>query len=308
MTFHLSSGLVSVLVLFAAIFWMLRDEQDKTRVLLFFGILANVVYASVEQASMRMMGGLLPWKYDHVLYRVDAALGCSAFSIAQSIPPAVMPALNVIYQLMVPVMIALYLVGAGKKMRRSVSVTYFAELVGGPLLYSLLPACGPLYAFPSAWPRAVQNVSLAAVKLDGVPNAFPSLHLATAIVVLAYAKPGVVRIVAALFFVGTAIATIATGEHYCIDLVAGLTFGCFAYSAGRARWTTAAAFLALTTLDSLAIRFAPGLLVAHPLLLRGMVIATIAGSAVYMVRSIMQLEAARPSPQPISQPLIANAK
>ena len=214
----LSPAFISLILLFASAVWMLRDESDKTRVLLFFVLLLNVIYGSVQSAFMDGMGALLPWKYDYVLYGIDTALGVSAPALARTATtPSALTVLTIIYELMVPAMIVLYVFAAGLTQRRDVAVAYFAEMAFGPLLYALLPACGPIYAFRSAWPHVHTYPPLQPVRLGGMPNAFPSLHFATAIVILVFARPGWWRTIAAAFVAATAIATIVTGEHY-VDL------------------------------------------------------------------------------------------
>ena len=107
-----------------------------------------------------------------------------------------------------------------------------------------------------------------------MPNAFPSLHFATAIVILVFARPGWWRTIAAAFVAATAIATIVTGEHYVIDLAAGITFACFASYAGRRKYGMASLFLGFTALMAMLIRFYPQTIIAHPILLREVVVLT----------------------------------
>jgi hypothetical protein len=275
-----SPALLLLLLTFASVLWMLKDESDKTRVLLFFGLLINAIYGSLQQAFMGAMDGVLPWKYDYVLYGIDNALGASAPAIARSAAPLVQFVLTIAYELMVPAMIVLYIFAADSRQRKDLTVAYFAEMVFGPLLYAVLPACGPVYAFHATWPNVQQHPGLQAVKLGGAPNAFPSLHLATAIVMLAFAKPGAWRIFAVVFFAATAASTIVTGEHYVIDLAGGIIFAGFACNAGRRNYRIASLFFILTALYAVLIRFTPETLVSHPVLLREFVIASVALSAI----------------------------
>jgi membrane-associated phospholipid phosphatase len=86
--------------------------------------------------------------------------------------------------------------------------------------YLMLPACGPAYAFPG-FPFVHPSFgALHLVALDAAPNAFPSGHMATALVVGWYLRRWKAGLVAgAIFAALTALATMATGQHYCIDLV-----------------------------------------------------------------------------------------
>ena len=206
---------------------------------------------------------------------MDASLGVSAAAVALPLQGAWRIPLVVVYQLMVPVMIFWFLVAQYRNLRGSVVLAYVAELVAGPVLYALLPACGPVYAFGAQWlyPPAVEA---SAIRLSGMPNAFPSLHVATALVIVFFAPGKMWRAVALAFLAATCLATLSTGEHYVIDLVAGLAFGCFAACVGRRKTRSALLFLGVTLCWSLAIRFQSPFLRAHPGLLCGCAALTVA--------------------------------
>lgn len=265
---------VAILALVLAVVWMLRDETDKTRPLLVIALTVNLFYGFFLTLFMGREGALLPWKYDFVLFRIDSALGLPTYVVAQPLQGHWRTLLIVVYELMVPMMIAWFLVVRSRAARASLVLTYVTELVAGPLLYMLLPACGPIYAFGANWlhPPAVEPE---AIRLAGMPNAFPSLHLGTAFVLVLFAPGRVWKAVALAFLAGTALATLATGEHYVIDLAAGLVFGCFAAAMGRRRFRRALFYLAVVVAWSLTIRFASAWLIAHPGLLRTAVALTV---------------------------------
>jgi hypothetical protein len=107
-----------------------------------------------------------------------------------------------------------------------------------------------------------------------MPNAFPSLHIATALVFVFLAPGKLWRAVALAFLAATALATLAPGEHYVIDLVAGLAFGCFAASVGFREYRSALAYLGLVLAWSLIVRFGYSLLIAYPTVLRSFAVLT----------------------------------
>jgi hypothetical protein len=115
-----------------------------------------------------------------------------------------------------------------------------------------------------------------------MPNAFPSLHVGTAMVIVLFAPGKFWRAVSLAFLFGTGLATLSTGEHYVIDLVAGLAFGCFASSVGYRRYRSALAYLAVVVCWSLTVRFAYPFLIAYPGVLRLLAALTVA-MAVYAV-------------------------
>jgi hypothetical protein len=184
----LNPAIIATLALFLSVIWMLRDQKDKTRPLLVFALTLNVFFGFLLTVFMGREGGLLPWKYDHILFAMDSALGVSAAVIARLLQGVCRIPLLVIYQLMVPMMICWFLVTRYRNTRGSVVLAYIGELVAGPLLYAVLPGCGPIYAFGAQWlnPPLVQANT---IRLAAMPNAFPSLHIATAFVFVLFA-PG----------------------------------------------------------------------------------------------------------------------
>jgi PAP2 superfamily len=114
------------------------------------------------------------------------------------------------------------------------------------------------------------------MKLAAMPNAFPSLHVGTAMVFVLFAPGRLWRAVSLAFLFGTGFATLSTGEHYVIDLVAGLVFGCFAASVGYGRFRSALLYLGVVLCWSLTVRFAYPFLIAHAGLLRVLVALTVA--------------------------------
>jgi len=97
-----------------------------------------------------------------------------------------------------------------------------------------------------------------------MPNAFLSLHVDTAFVLLLFAKGRLRRAIALAILAATALATLATGEHYVIDLIPGVAFGCFAANAGLRRMRSALFFLGAGLCWSFYVRFGSGILIANP--------------------------------------------
>ena len=218
--FLLNPHVIGLVALFLSVIWMLRDERDKTRPVLVIALVINLFYGFLLNVVMGQENGLVPWKYDHVLAAVDASLGLNTTGIAAALQGGWKLVLVVVYDLMVPMMIVWYLAGRHQNESGSVIVAYIAEMLVGPLLYAIVPACGPLYAFRAAWlhPPAVRAEL---IRLSGMPNAFPSLHLGTAVIFVFFSRTPGWRWASLAMLAGTALATLSTGEHYAIDLVAG---------------------------------------------------------------------------------------
>ena len=196
-------ALIGILALFLAAIWMVRDPKDKTRPLLVFALVLNLFYGFLLTVFMQREGSLFPWKFDFVLFRMDASLGLQAAAIARPLQGALRIPLYVVYQAMVPMMIAWFLLTRYWKHPRSIIPAYAAELAAGPLLYALLPACGPLYAFGAQWLHPAPATPAIAIRLTGMPNAFPSLHMATALVLVFFAPGRKGRAIALAFLAAT---------------------------------------------------------------------------------------------------------
>ena len=176
----LNPAIFGALALFLSLIWMLLDQKDKTRPLLVFALVLNLFFGSLLNVFMGKEGGLLPWKYDHILFVIDQALGVSTAALAAPLQGAWRIPLIVVYQFMVPMMICWFLVTRHRKLRGSVVMAYVGELVAGPLLYAVLPACGPAYAFGAQWlhPPRFRQASCAwhRCRMPSPPSTSP-LHL-----------------------------------------------------------------------------------------------------------------------------------
>lgn len=292
----LHPAFMAITALFLSIIWMLRDEKDKTRVGLVFALLINFFYGTLCTLFMKGEGSAFPWKYDHVLARLDTSLGVEAPTIAQALARIPHNPLWIVYDAMVPMMIIWYLVTRYRKVQGSVVMAYAAEMVAGPLLYAIVPACGPIYAFGAQWLHP-PFVAPAAVRLTGMPNAFPSLHLGTAFLFVMFAPGKVWKAVALFFLVATGLATLSTGEHYVIDLIPGLAFGVFASSIGLRKYRRAAWFFALSLVWSLTVRFGYMMLLEHPIVLRALAIVTLVLVAIILVKEWTTMPARTLTPE-----------
>jgi PAP2 superfamily len=298
-------AMLGVLAIFLSVIWMLRDQKDRTRPLLVLALVLNLFYGVLLNFTMGRESGLLPWKYDHILFRMDESLGLQ-------VPAAMVRSLQgdwriflwIVYQAMVPMMIVWFLVTEYGGRRGSVVLAYVTELIFGPLLYAVVPGCGPIYAFGKQWlnPAAVAADTM---RLTGMPNAFPSLHVATAFVFVFFAPGRLWRAIALAFLAATLLATLSTGEHYVIDLVPGLAFGCCASYVGLRRVRSALGFLGMVLAWSLSVRLAYPFLIAHPGVELGAIALTVAVVILGLIRGWEAAERERTMVQ--EAPALANS-
>jgi PAP2 superfamily len=295
----LNPAFFAIMALFLAVIWMLRDQKDRTRAELVLALVLNLFYGVLLNIFMGREGSVFPWKYDRVLLHMDMALGIPAASIARHLQGLLRVPLWIVYQSMVPMMIVWFLLTRYRRVP-GIIMAYIAELVCGPVLYTIVPACGPIYAFGKQWLNP-PPVAPGAIRLAAIPNAFPSLHIGTALVFVMFAPGKLWKAVALIFLVATGLATLATGEHYLIDLVPGLAFGVFVSSVGLRNYRRAASFLALALAWSLAVRFAYTMLIAHPFVLRSFALVTLAAAAVALWQQWSATPLPAAAPHPVAQ-------
>lgn len=286
-------ALVGTLILFLSVIWMLRDPKDKTRPLLVFALTLNLFYGFLLTVFMKAESSLFPWKFDHVLFRIDAAFGIQAAMLARPLQTFYVP-LWVVYEAMIPMMIFWFLITRYRNNRGSIILAYATELATGPLTYAILPACGPTYAFGTHWLNPPTIVPAVPINLTGMPNAFPSLHAATALVLVFFAPSKLWRAIALAFLAATCMATLSTGEHYVIDLIPGFSFGSFAASIGFCRFRRGIAFLGVVCSWSLAVRFAYPFLIGNPVVIRASAILTL----LFVSREVFTEWSTQPLPVP----------
>jgi hypothetical protein len=279
----LNPAIFALVALVASVVWMLKDEKDKSRPLVVFALVLNLIYPWLLSVVLGGEAGLLPWKYDHMLFRLDASLGVSAASIALPLQGALRIPLLVVYKVILPIMVLWLLLLRSPNRRGAFVIAYVTEMIAGPIVYAIVPACGPIYAFGAQWlhPPAVQaNL----IYLIGIMNAFPSLHIATAFILVLFAPGKLWRGVSLVYLAGTVLATLSTGEHYFIDLIPGLAFGCFATSMGYSKFRSALVYLGIVLAWSCAVRFGYLILIAHSGLLRTFAALTVALAGIALLK------------------------
>jgi hypothetical protein len=171
----------------------------------------------------------LPRKLDYFLYNFDGSLGFqpsfAAARLAQMLP-AVYRIEALVYDSLGFWFALLFAVHINSRLKYRLNVLklLIVNAVLGFSLYFLFPAMGPKYAFPS-FPVEPGAVTSAAVFLQGVPNAMPSLHMGGILLIFWISRPWKwLRVVTGSLAVLTFLATLGLGEHYLIDLVVAVPY------------------------------------------------------------------------------------
>jgi hypothetical protein len=267
--------------------WAVLNPDNDSAVKFLLVVLVLPAFSLLSGMSLAYSSAVCPFKYDHILEAIDCTLGfCPSFQLAHLVQGSwAGRVLQITYSGFVVAMLFCY--GYSLSVRNGArALTAFVVNLGvGSLLYLIVPACGPQYAFGPKFSQVPFSGSLNTVMLNGDPNCMPSLHLSAALIVLFLcAKRRPHRTAAICFVLLTALATLSTGEHYLIDLIVAFPFALFVVSAVRLHWHMAVAAFATVLCWVLSIRWIPGRLIAHPILLWTLAATTVAFSFVLLLQ------------------------
>lgn len=255
------------------------------RIALLLGALS--VSTNAALASNRL---IFPATWDYFVYRIDSAFGGIATQTA-SLNSMGSPFLQAFTTTMYTLLIIFFYVMVGLAMRKRqmaklhVWRTLVVPFAIAWFLYALLPLSGPAYAFfdsqfPNDMPAAVKVMASQVVIPPAYRNAMPSMHLTGALLIWMLSiglRHRIAILFSSLFVFSTVWATMATGEHYLLDLVVAVPYSAFIGTAliwpqlfrGNRKvvaviWLSGVNFLAWLIL----LRIAPIWLSEHPLFVR----------------------------------------
>lgn len=168
------------------------------------------------------------YKLDYLLYSFDGTLGSHVnFMIGKAVSTSepLRIVLDTTYNSLgffVALMVAVHISLANNKL--NILKLNIANSIIGFSLYFLYPAMGPKYAF-SSFPQLPGTVPLSAAVLDGVPNAMPSLHFATTLLIFFIARPWKwLRWITGVYLGAMLFAVFGTGEHYMVDTIVAIPY------------------------------------------------------------------------------------
>lgn len=277
------------------------SEADLTIDLLAACGLAVLVDPTLT-AYLHLTAALHPETFDIPLFRLDAMLGfqpSTTFALIAAQVPPFASLMNFVYLILLYGISVLYAMQRSGSLRLPVNIIVFSVVSAmiGTFLYQLYPVCGPKYAFGNAFPGFLpspESLSTSPAVVDPAPrNGMPSMHFGWALALwlnAAFLNVAWARGLFAILLGLTAVATLALGEHYLIDLVVAipLVVAVQALCSSGIPWTSAerrnAAIwgFALTALWIVGLRIGMDVLVSVPGLLWLAVIATVvAGIGLY---------------------------
>lgn len=223
------SVVVGFLLILAVVWRWFAAPADARRseYILLIAIFA-LVLSPAAQAAADSLSGLRPMKMDLYAYVADGYLGQPSFVLGRLVAPHTWAKvlLNQVYGLL-PIGVILTL--AAHILRRSAGVSsmvwaFVINLAAAPVIYLLLPVCGPKFAFPM-FPAEPGHVLPQMVHIAAAPNGIPSVHMSTVLLILWFSRKSRAGLIAAVMYLLLMIAaTLASGQHYAVDLLAAVPY------------------------------------------------------------------------------------
>lgn len=322
---HTSSGILALFGLGAFVMlglrWLWSDALARRRTYAMLAPAAGLVFFVLSaQRALSFANLLFPKTYDLYLYLFDGSLGFQpSFLMGRAMAHSAIlrVAAQVTYISLPFVMALVYALRLPKQTERpswDLITLFLLAGLGGWALYNIVPATGPAYVFSASFPwqslpyQALHKLFLEPVPVSGdIPrNAIPSLHMAW--VMLLYwntkGQSWAMRVFLAVYLALTIVSTLGTGEHYFVDLVAGVPFA-FAVQAivapdtKPAIWQRAAAAssgIGLTLFWLLLVRFCAKWMLISPIAPWGLVVAT--GVGIWRIKLWFESQPTDDSAQP----------
>jgi len=169
-------------------------------------------------------GFLRPLTWDARLRAVDLFLRLDGFAFARFCGRSDLLSriLSVTYSALPLAFSIAWVIDRSKLMLRSATI---GGLLAFPI-YLLVPACGPKYAFATYPWGDVASSGLVSVPTIYARNCVPSMHFSWALLLAMNARKNLWKAVLLVYSGLMAMATVAGGEHYFIDLILAIPF-CF---------------------------------------------------------------------------------
>ncbi len=226
----LVSIFASIVLAIAAGLLAIARPRDRRWVHLLLILLVEFPLYLLLSYTLLEMSGSSGYRYDQYFFLLDQAFGAPSWPIGRFLADAPEFHKLVLLDYNCSIVISLFAIiwvlirfGPESGWRALIATALIGGLI--PPLYRLFPASGPIYAFPD-FPYSLPHVLAPhAIVVRSAPNCMPSAHMASAILVLyLLSKMNVGRLLAGIHVVLTALATLGTGEHYMIDLVAAVPY------------------------------------------------------------------------------------
>lgn len=162
------------------------------------------VFLTVTSASFLLVNSLTPVTHDAFLLRWDFGISTTVRSLSAN--PMLMGVINLVYDALPLFMVSCIVILKDRDRKMLLAAIAIASLLC-PIFYLMFPAVGPAHVGDPHAPR----------------NCVPSMHFTWTLLLWVYSK-GNWKWAFGVIALATGWATLATGEHYSLDLVAAILF------------------------------------------------------------------------------------
>lgn len=227
---HLPLILVALLFIVLVFRWFYLPALRQRTEWYLMATIACAIFSAVCGPALPLIARLTAIRYDDYIFRIDCFLGYREFWMGLFIfnHPWSVIVINVAYNLITSVVLGVfiyYMWNRSLNEMRTFLRTMFLNFVLALLIYSVIPVCGPRYAFPTFPNLPPMPVVPHLVRINAVPNGIPSVHMSTALLVLWFLRRSLWgRIVGIMYLLLTIAATLGGGEHYVFDLICALPY------------------------------------------------------------------------------------
>ena len=229
-----SFGLASLIILACGVVRLRGAEQREKLGTLIGGSI--FIYTSMFIAFvLKLTAAWHPKTYDLYLYAADSAFRIPIAALAGHLLRShsnLSWCCGLVYESL-PLAVSL-LYAYERSGNKPIAIRVLPAFLGGGaaayLLYNVLPAAGPVYIFGAQFPDhlpAFVQLAVQAPLREGAPrNAIPSMHLACSLLIFWNSRrlSPWAYLASAVYLGLTILATLGFGEHYAVDLVAGVPY------------------------------------------------------------------------------------
>lgn len=207
-----------------------RRPADRKLAGAFVTALLLFIVLPVDSVALTIVNHAVTVRYDLYVFCFDRYVGSPSFAVGQLF--LLWPSLRSIsmyaYVLIPSVCLALAVIRYSLlPMEEAVSCvrTILLSCLLAYPIYAVFPVAGPRYAFPSFPWGAPSHLTPRLIHLQALPNGVPSVHMTLGILILWFARPWLLgRVLGSIFLLLTVAATLGSGEHYLLDLLAAVPY------------------------------------------------------------------------------------
>ena len=225
---------VTLMLAYRLMFCRIDAEEKRRSETMLVATLLAIPAEGLCVALTCFVSRLVPHKLDPFIFQIDRSLfGAPAFVIGRAMYSHHWLTLLLGMSYGVLNIALLILFGAYLWLRpwresiqllRTTTLLYFCAVP----IYMLIPVCGPRYAF-AGFPFAMpQHLVPHSILIQAPPNGIPSVHMATALLIVWFSRHWKIgSVLAILFLILTMLATLGSGEHYLVDLIVAIPYTAF---------------------------------------------------------------------------------